>query len=62
MYTAFQMLGLNSMHMGHLRLTPPGTHALWLEGLEAKFHGKGSKYGKVELDKLLGDYSVRIYL
>ena len=58
MYTAFQILGLKSMHMAELRFTPPGTHALWLEGLKAKYHDKGKKYGRVELDKLLGEYSV----
>ncbi|KAK0513940.1 hypothetical protein JMJ35_003662 [Cladonia borealis] len=57
MYTALQILGLKSMHMAELRFTPPGTHALWLKGLEAKYHGKGKKYGKAELDKLLGEYS-----
>ena len=48
MHTAFQLLGLKSMHMAQLRFTPPGTH----------YHGKGEEYGKVELDKLLGEYSV----
>ena len=46
------------MHMAQLRLIPQGTHALWLDGLEAKYHGKGKEYAKVEFDKLLGEYSV----
>lgn len=37
----------------------PGCVRYWLEGLRAKYEGKGERYGKEELDKLLGGYSAR---
>ena len=58
MFTALNMLGYKSYHCAELRLGPPGTYDWWNEALKAKFHSKGEKYGKVEFDKLLGDYSV----
>jgi hypothetical protein len=32
---------------------------MWIEAIEAKFHGKGKPYGREEWDQLLGRYQVR---
>lgn len=31
----------------------------WEEAMRAKFYGRGTKYGRAEFDKLLGDNDVR---
>ena len=35
---------------------PKANLDLWSEGLRAKYNGEGRKWGREELDKLLGDY------
>ncbi|KAL8947344.1 MAG: hypothetical protein Q9222_006363 [Ikaeria aurantiellina] len=67
MYTALGILGYKSYHMAELKDTPPGTHALWVEALKAKYHDHAhgpstdnpshARYGKPEFDKLLDEYS-----
>lgn len=61
------MLGYKTYHAAELRNTPPGTHALWIEALTAKYssHLHGSKpsdlpkakCGKFEFDRLLAGYT-----
>ena len=58
MFTALKILGYKSYHSASIRLRPPGTYSWWNEAIKAKYHGEGEKYGKVEFDKLLGEYNV----
>jgi len=37
---------------------PPRILPIWEEALKAKFMGIGKPFGRVEFDKLLGDYDV----
>ncbi|KAL8791805.1 MAG: hypothetical protein Q9195_005614 [Heterodermia aff. obscurata] len=67
LYTALNTLGYKAHHMAELKNTLPGTHALWVEALTAKYHGhphcpktanpSHAPYGKAEFDKLLSNYS-----
>ncbi|KAI4136530.1 MAG: hypothetical protein LQ341_005566 [Variospora aurantia] len=67
MFTALGILGYKPYHMAELKDTAPGTHALWVEALKAKYHDQThgpatnnplhKPYARAEFDKLLGGYS-----
>ncbi|KAI0128612.1 hypothetical protein BJ170DRAFT_336573 [Xylariales sp. AK1849] len=41
----------------HMREVGKNKHqSLWIEALEAKFEGKGQPYGRVQFDRILGDF------
>jgi len=61
MYTALNKLGYKCYHMIEVPKNRKTKHLeCWHEGLSIKLNGKGKKYGAVELDKILRDYSVSI--
>lgn len=41
-------------HMAELWVENPKDDALWVEAYQAKFEGKGKKWGRKEWDALLG--------
>ncbi|KAI4185561.1 MAG: hypothetical protein L6R41_004041 [Letrouitia leprolyta] len=72
LFIALGILGYKPYHASELKDTPAGTHALWIEALEAKFHSHPNgphknnstkiasppqPYAKPEFDKLLAEYS-----
>lgn len=59
MQTALERLGYKSYHM--LEAGKTSSFRYWLEGLKAKYAGEGKPFGRTEFDKLLGNYSVRVY-
>lgn len=56
LYTALQRLGYKPYHMAVAMKSPESSLGLWTEALQAKFEGKGPKWGRAEFDRLLGDY------
>jgi hypothetical protein len=50
-------LGFRPYHMLEA-VQRPSDFQYWNEALRAKFHGVGKPYGRVEFDKLLGEYDV----
>lgn len=62
MYAAFKKLGYRSYHASEVpRSLVPKSAVYWKEAIEAKYFGSGRKYRKEEFEKLLGDYSVRVF-
>lgn len=61
MQHALQKLGYKSYHMIEGARNPKA-FSYWLEALKAKYAGEGKPYERPEFDKLLQNYSVRIYL
>ncbi|KAJ7206373.1 hypothetical protein GGX14DRAFT_457666, partial [Mycena pura] len=54
MRDALEMLGYNVTNHG-FRVGPnPNERALWTKAVNAKFYGKGNRYGRMEWDQLLG--------
>ncbi|CAJ2506016.1 Uu.00g001460.m01.CDS01 [Anthostomella pinea] len=56
LFTALQKLGYAPYHMAVAMGSPRTNLDCWSEGLNAKFNGRGKKWGKEEFDKLLGNY------
>ncbi|KAJ7203985.1 P-loop containing nucleoside triphosphate hydrolase protein [Mycena rebaudengoi] len=54
MRTALQMLGYSEIYHMQSVLGNPLEAAMWQEAMDAKFLGKGKKYGRAEWDQLLG--------
>ncbi|KAF7187228.1 hypothetical protein HII31_11483 [Pseudocercospora fuligena] len=53
--TALRMLGIHEFYHGwQSLLNNPRDNEMWNEAIEAKYEGKGQKYGREEWDKLLG--------
>lgn len=63
LYTALGKLGYKSYHMVEAFVPENrGTHLpCWHEAIRAKLLGTGKEYGREEFDKVLGNYSVRLY-
>ena len=59
LYTALKMLGYNPYHMAEAAKNANIDMPCWIEGLDAKFHGKGKPWGREEFDKLTGKFDVR---
>ncbi len=59
LFTALHMLGYNPYHMAEVIKNADVDIPCWIEGIEAKFHGKGKPWGKEEFDKLTGRHDVR---
>jgi len=60
MRAALDILGYRTYHYTEASQAEAGGRndlTLWIEGLNAKIYGKGKPFGKVEFDKLLGEYS-----
>ncbi|KAL2007652.1 hypothetical protein VTN00DRAFT_7634 [Thermoascus crustaceus] len=55
MQRALEILGIPTYHM-NVVLTRPSDVPLWSEALDAKFYGKGKRYGREEWDKLVGEF------
>jgi hypothetical protein len=60
MRTALQMLGYSEIYHMQSVLGNPLEAAMWQEAMDAKFLGKGKKYGRAEWDQLLGHCQVRM--
>jgi Sulfotransferase domain len=58
LYTALKMLGYNPYHMAEASKNASVDFPCWIEGMEAKFLGKGKQWGKQEFDKLTGQHDV----
>lgn len=56
--TALRMLGYNPYHMVEGMKNADVDLECWVEGVEAKFLGKGKLWGKEEFDKLTGKHDV----
>jgi hypothetical protein len=56
--TALKMLGYNPYHMVEAAKNADIDMPCWIEGLEAKFHGKGKPWGREEFDILTGKFDV----
>lgn len=56
LYTALHTLGFRVYHMNEAVKTPQTSFGCWIEGIQAKFYGQGRPFGRVEFDKLLGDF------
>ncbi|KAM0718682.1 hypothetical protein Q7P37_005753 [Cladosporium fusiforme] len=54
--TALEHLGYNPYHMVKAMRAPKLNFSLWIEALQAKFHGQGKPWGREEFDKVLGDF------
>lgn len=54
--TALEQLGYNPYHMVKAMKAPKLNFELWIEALNAKFHGKGKPWGREEFDRILGDF------
>lgn len=54
------MLGYTPYHMSELVKIGKTHMNCMIEALEAKYHGKGKKYGRKEFDKWFGNYNVRL--
>ncbi|KAL8725302.1 MAG: hypothetical protein Q9166_007451 [cf. Caloplaca sp. 2 TL-2023] len=48
--------------MKEVMVDPTGRLALWTEALNAKYHGRGTPFGKKEFDKMYQGYDVRFPL
>ena len=59
LFTALRMLGYNPYHMAEAAKNASIDMPCWIEGIEAKFCGKGKLWGKEEFDKLTGRHDVR---
>lgn len=59
LFNALRMLGYNPYHMAEAVKNADIDIPCWIEGLEAKFCGKGKLWGKEEFDKLTGRHDVR---
>ncbi|KAJ7485588.1 hypothetical protein FB451DRAFT_1432056 [Mycena latifolia] len=54
---ALETLGyVETSHGRTVGAASPSVHDMWIEATKAKFHGKGTLYGRAEWDRLLGDY------
>lgn len=55
-FAGLEQLGFNVYHMVKAIQSPKTNLDLWREAIDAKFYGKGKKWGREEFDKLLGNY------
>lgn len=58
MYTALQQLGFHPCHGTNMWEDPSRNLTLWTEAMLAKYKGKGEKWGRRELDVVLGNFDV----
>lgn len=56
---ALRQLGYNPYFYGAAMCKVDTHMSAWEEAMRAKFYGQGTKYGRAEFDKLLGDFDVR---
>lgn len=59
-YTALKQLGYHPYHMVEAMKDPKTQLALWEDALNAKYRGIGKPFGRTELDKILGNFDVRL--
>lgn len=55
-HTALEKLGFKVYHMAEAIKAPRTNFGCWIEAIDAKFYGKGEKFGRAEFDKLLGEF------
>ncbi|KAF5537856.1 hypothetical protein FMEXI_9678 [Fusarium mexicanum] len=56
LFMALKQLGYTPYHMSRSLISPKTNLDLWREALDAKFEGKGKRWGREEFDKILGPY------
>lgn len=57
---ALKILGYKNVY--HMREVGKNQHQrFWIEGLEAKFEGKGKPFGREEFDSFLSSYDVLLF-
>lgn len=56
LFTGLEQLGFKPYHMSKAIQSPRSNLDVWREGIDAKFYGKGKKWGREEFDKILGNY------
>lgn len=59
LFTALQILGYKPYHMAETAKNADVDMPCWIEGIEAKYIGKGKPWGREEFDKLTGRFDVR---
>ena len=61
MALALKELGYQDVY--HMKKAFSDNHGdFWVAAMEAKYEGKGPKFGREEWDRLLGDCMVRIWI
>ncbi|KAF2171476.1 hypothetical protein M409DRAFT_63732 [Zasmidium cellare ATCC 36951] len=55
-FASLEQLGFHPYHMTKAISSPKSNLDVWREGIDAKFYGKGKKWGREEFDKILGNY------
>ena len=62
MWTTLKKLGYSDCyHMFNLLKNPPDAD-MWLDAINAKFHGKGREFEKEDWDRLLGNCQVKLLM
>lgn len=56
LFAAMEELGYTPYHMSKAIQSPKSNLDVWREAIDAKFNGKGEKWGREEFDKILGNY------
>ncbi|KAK4506375.1 hypothetical protein PRZ48_000105 [Zasmidium cellare] len=56
LFAGLEQLGYHPYHMVKAIASPKSNLDVWREGIDAKFYGKGGKWGREEFDKILGNY------